>query len=66
MDVEIYIPDNLYNNIQNSFKVYNLLEKYYGTDILVNEDDNTLKERFYDELKRLNEPKVVEYLKTVI
>lgn len=56
-----YIPDELYNKLKNQEKVAELLEKYFGTDVV---DNPNLEEDFFKELKEVDEPKVYDYLKT--
>ncbi len=58
---EIYIPDNLFNNVQNSFLVGELLEKYYSTDMILLPESETIEENFLKELKKIPEPKVHKF-----
>lgn len=57
-----YIPDNLYVEQKNQDKVAELFEKYFGTDVV---DNVNLEDDFFEELDKLGEPQVYEYLKTI-
>lgn len=58
--MDIYISDDLFIKIENQNKVYELLEQYFGSDIDAGDSDNN---QFFEDLEKLNEPKVFDYLK---
>lgn len=58
--MDVYIPDDLFIKNENQDKVQNLLEQYFGSDIDAGDLDN---DKFFEDLEKLNEPKVFDYLK---
>ena len=54
-----YIIDEWLNDKNNIDKVYDILNKYFNSDVVI-EDPKILYEKAYDELKAIGEEQVLE------